>query len=349
MASIPCVQIHSFLEDPSSAAAREDCVQVAEALSDIGVIRLRHPHNDSALTERLRRRSIDFYRLPSVVKAQFDRPETGRNSGWAPPFTEQPGPREEVRARIRPEHAPMPLVGRDPKERYMLPVGEMPEQTNFAAYNLKEAVYPDGFADWVKDAQTWGDQALEIVFALVRMATIGLGVKDADLFTRLMRGGPHLFGPTGCDLSQHGRPGTVIAGFHTDMGFGTIHAPSNCPGLRVWTRSLERIDVNMAPDELLFQAGRQFEICTGGVVHAGFHEVVANERMQPFIEAELAQGRVPWRTSVTMFCHVASDYMLQPYDKFDTPEAREKYRDDIMLAGKRMERQLRKRGLEPAG
>lgn len=349
MTQVPRVLIQSYLEDPSSAAAREACAVVAAALRDIGVVRLVHPRNDLALTQRLRDRSVDFYRLPVEEKRKMDRPDTGRNCGWSPPFTEKPGPREAARARIAPDQAPLPLLGPDPKERYMMPIGPAPMRTDFAAYNLKEPVYPEGFADWVRDAQTWGLQSLEIVFALIRMATIGLGVEDAELFTRLMEGGPHVFGPTGCDLSLHGKPGTVIAGFHTDMGFGTIHAPSNSPGLRVWTRDLQRIDVAMEPDELLFQAGRQFEICTGGVVLAGFHEVVATERMRPLIEREQAQGKVPWRVSVTMFNHVASDQMLEPKGVFDTPEARELYRDDIMLAGERMRRQLKKRGLEPTG
>lgn len=347
MEEVPRVDITSYVLDPQAEAARLACEAVAKAFRDVGVVRLVHPHSDMGLVQRLRRRTVDFYRLPEEVKRQTERPETGHNLGWTPSFTEGPRPREEIRASIPVAYAPEPLLGKDPKERYMIPVGPMPQSTAYPEYNQKLTLAPPGFEDWIADAHVWSAQALEIVFTLVQMATIGMGVEDPGLFTRLLSGGPHVFGPTGCDLSKHGAPGTVHAGFHTDMGFGTIHGPSNCPGLIVYPRSLDRkIQVRMRPDELLFQVGKQAQICTGGAFHAGFHEVVANEGMRSLVEAEQAQGLVPWRVSVTLFVHVASDQMLQPLGPFDSPEAREAYADNIMLAGDRMRRQLRKRGLE---
>lgn len=347
MEEVPRVDIAPYVLAPASDEARQACLAVAAAFRDVGVLRLVHPHADLGLTQRLRARTLDFYRLPEEEKRKMECRETGHNLGWTPSFTEGPRSREEIRSAIPAPFAPAPLSGKDPKERYMIPVGPAPVQTAYPEYNHKGAVAPAGFEDWLQDARTWSDQSLDIVFTLIRMATLGMDVQDPDLFTRLLANGPHVFGPTGCDLSKHGKPGTVHAGFHTDMGFGTIHGPSNCPGLIVYPRSLDRkIHVRMRPDELLFQVGKQAQICSGGAFHAGFHEVVANEGMQALVEAEQAAGRVPWRVSVTMFVHVASDQMLQPLAPFDSLAAREAYADNILLAGDRMRRQLKKRGLE---
>jgi hypothetical protein len=42
---------------------------------------------------------------------------------------------------------------------------------------------------------------------------------------------PHVLGPTGSDLRNHGQEGTVFAGYHYDTNFLTSHRKSRFPGI----------------------------------------------------------------------------------------------------------------------
>ena len=90
---------------------------------------------------------------------------------------------------------------------------------------------------------------------------------------------PHLLAPTASDLKKYGKKDTILAGFHTDLNFLTIHGRSRYPGLNIWARNTgKRIPVRMPPGNyLLVQAGKQLEHITGGLVKAGYHEVVVND------------------------------------------------------------------------
>lgn len=92
-------------------------------------------------------------------------------------------------------------------------------------------------------------------------------------FTDLLKQGPHLLAPTGSNLAKYSAD-TIFAGFHYDFNFLTIHGKSNYPGLFIWLRNGEKQSVKVEPGCLLLQAGRQFEILTGGHIMCGFHEVV---------------------------------------------------------------------------
>lgn len=52
-------------------------------------------------------------------------------------------------------------------------------------------------------------------------------------FTQFMKNAPHQLAPTGANL-ENKKIGTVLAGFHNDMNFLTIHGKSNFPGLEIW-------------------------------------------------------------------------------------------------------------------
>jgi isopenicillin N synthase-like dioxygenase len=96
--------------------------------------------------------------------------------------------------------------------------------------------------------------------------------------TRL--GSSHLLGPTASDLTKYSEKDTILAGFHTDLNCLTIHGRSRYPGLHIWARNTgKRIPVRFPPTGryLLVQAGKQIEHLTGGLIKAGFHEVVVNE------------------------------------------------------------------------
>lgn len=91
---------------------------------------------------------------------------------------------------------------------------------------------------------------------------------------------PHLLAPTASDLVKYDKKDTILAGFHTDLNFLTIHGRSRYPGLHVWARNTgKRILVQFPPTGryLLVQAGKQLEHLSGGLIKAGYHEVVVND------------------------------------------------------------------------
>jgi isopenicillin N synthase-like dioxygenase len=112
----------------------------------------------------------------------------------------------------------------------MWKVGERPEN----APDDFPQIVPEGFPDWEKKMDTWGNKLLEATRAIASMAAIGMGVHQ-NTFTDRMDGGAHLLGPTGSDLHKN-EVGTILAGFHYDISFMTIHGRSRYPGLSLWTR-----------------------------------------------------------------------------------------------------------------
>lgn len=98
----------------------------------------------------------------------------------------------------------------------------------------------------------------------------------------------------------------------------TIHGRSRYPGLHVWARNTgKRIAVKIPPGNyLLVQAGKQLEHLTGGLIKAGFHEVVVNQATVDTIEKRKTQfpDRPLIRISSTFFWHLNSDYDLNPIE-----------------------------------
>jgi isopenicillin N synthase-like dioxygenase len=127
---------------------------------------------------------------------------------------------------------------------------------------------------------------------------------------------PHLLAPTASDLKRYGKKDTILAGFHTDLNFLTIHGRSRYPGLHIWARNTgKRIPVKIPQGNyLLVQAGKQLEHVTGGLVKAGYHEVVVNQQTLDAIERRMLElpNRPLIRISSTFFWHLSSDYDLMP-------------------------------------
>lgn len=147
------------------------------------------------------------------------------------------------------------------------------------------------------------------------MAATGLGLPEAT-FKDAGRYGPHILAPTSSDLQKYGQKDTILAGFHTDLNFLTIHGRSRYPGLHIWARNTgKRIPVKIPPGNyLLVQAGKQLEHLTGGLVKAGYHEVVVNERTLETVERRKVEfpDRPLIRISSTFFWHLSSDFDLKP-------------------------------------
>lgn len=95
---------------------------------------------------------------------------------------------------------------------------------------------------------TWGNTLLDAVHQAAEMAAIGMGVEKST-FAKHLEGGAHLLAPTGSDL-QKNDVGTIFAGFHYDISFMTIHGKSRYPGLYVWLRNGQKLQVKV-PDGCL--------------------------------------------------------------------------------------------------
>ncbi|KAJ8084420.1 hypothetical protein PM082_003190 [Marasmius tenuissimus] len=85
---------------------------------------------------------------------------------------------------------------------------------------------------------------------------------------------------------------------------------------------------------LLVQAGKQLEHLTGGLVKAGFHEVVVSEKTMETIEKRKQHypDRPLIRISSTFFWHLSSDYDLAPIPSL--VERSKALRADLINLGK---------------
>jgi len=164
--------------------------------------------------------------------------------------------------------------------------------------------------------EKWGSAMKSAVEDLAQMTAVGLGL-PRETFTDGGRYGPHLLAPTASDLVKYDKKDTILAGFHTDLNFLTIHGRSRYPGLHIWARNTgKRILVQFPPTGryLLVQAGKQLEHLSGGLIKAGYHEVVVNEATLATIQRRRVEfsDRPLIRISSTFFWHLSSDYDLAP-------------------------------------
>jgi isopenicillin N synthase-like dioxygenase len=68
------------------------------------------------------------------------------------------------------------------------------------------------------------------------------------------------------------------------LNFLTLHGKSRFPGLDIWLRDGTKVPVSVPDGCLLVQAGMQIEYLTGGLIQAGWHEVVVNQKTIDAIE-----------------------------------------------------------------
>ena len=86
----------------------------------------------------------------------------------------------------------------------------------------------------------WGHKMLDAVKLLAEMAAEGFNL-PSDAFTTRMECGPHLLAPTGSNYKEFDKEGTILAGFHTDLNFLTIHGIH----IYVYTRPFSKINYNI--------------------------------------------------------------------------------------------------------
>lgn len=147
------------------------------------------------------------------------------------------------------------------------------------------------------------------------MLALGLDLPK-NTFTSMLQGGPQLLAPTGSDLSKFNKKDDVLAGFHYDLNFITIHGKSNFPGLFVWLRNGEKVPVRVPDGCLLLQSSKMLEWVTGGYFYGGFHEVVVTDEVIAAAKKAKAEGKSLWRVSSTLFTLLRLDVPMRPIPRF---------------------------------
>ncbi|KAJ3750742.1 hypothetical protein DFH05DRAFT_1468410 [Lentinula detonsa] len=323
---LPIIDLDLFLSQPQdSPAVQDECKKAADALITFGALILR----DSRVSESDNSIFLDlleayFAQPPSDIKKD-ERPELSYQVGVTLENTEKPKcaadePCLRIIERLELSERPLDISAHspDPKCRFFWKMGEKPTyETQFPGLNAPNVVPQAEHikARWTPIMESWGESMKQAVESLADMACIGLGL-PSNLFRDAGRYGPHLLAPTASDLVKYGQKDTILAGFHTDLNFLTIHGRSRYPGLNIWARNTgKRLPVKIPPgNHLLVQAGRQLEHLSGGLIKAGYHEVVVNDQTLQVVERRNVEnpGRPLIRISSTFFWHLSSDYDLIP-------------------------------------
>ncbi|KAI1390488.1 Clavaminate synthase-like protein [Hypoxylon trugodes] len=329
---LPVIDLDVYRSNPaSSPAVQEECARAARALITYGALVLHDSRVSESDNEAFLDLLEDYFAQPDDVLRHDERPELGYQVGVTLENTEKPKcavdePCLRVIERLAPAERPLDVAGHqpDPKCRFFWRMGEpAPYATQFPGLNA-ENVIPEVLEireRWTPIMETWGKSMKSAVSGLAEMAAVGMGL-PAETFTDAGRYGPHLLAPTASDLQKYGKKDTILAGFHTDLNFLTIHGRSRYPGLHIWARntgrriavSIPRPSPTSSGSYLLVQAGKQLEHLTGGLVKAGYHEVVVNSATLNTVANRQREypDRPLVRISSTFFWHLSSDYDLAP-------------------------------------
>ncbi|KAL2234214.1 uncharacterized protein LOC105168835 [Sesamum indicum] len=348
---IPVIDLAPYLEFSGELPSRDGeefdsnlkilCSEVSRTLRETGALLVKDPRCTAEDNDRFLDMMEKYFEMPDDFKRRQERPHLHYQVGVTPEGVEVP--RSLVDAEMQEKLRAMPIEfqpstpsGPDPKWRYMWRVGPRPSDTRFKELN-SEPVIPEGFPEWQETMDSWGYKMISAIEAVAEMAAVGFGLQK-DAFTSLMKQGPHLLAPTGSDLRRHGKIGTVFAGYHYDLNFLTIHGRSRFPGLNIWLRNGQKMEVKVPVGCLLIQTGKEIEWLTAGECIAGMHEVVVTDRTIDAIKLALEQNSSLWRVSSTLFAHIASDAVLKPLSHFADSPVASKY--PAMCAGEFVEQEL---------
>lgn len=317
------------------------CFEVSRTLRETGALLVKDPRCSVEDNDRFLDMMESYFEKPDEFKRLQQRSHLHYQVGATPEGVEIP--RSLVDAKMRQKLRTMPEesqpslpVGPDPKWRYMWRIGPRPSDTRFQELN-SEPVIPEGFPGWKETMDSWGYKMISAIEAVAEMAAVGFDL-ERDAFTSLMKMGPHLLAPTGSGLQRYGQLGKVFAGYHYDLNFLTIHGRSRFPGLNIWLRNGQKVEVKVPVGCLLIQTGKQLEWLTAGECLAGMHEVIVTNRTLDAIESAKKKNSSLWRVSSTLFAHIASDSTLKPLGHFAKSPLADSY--PPMLAGEYVEQEL---------
>ncbi|GAA6013375.1 hypothetical protein JCM8202_003124 [Rhodotorula sphaerocarpa] len=321
--SLPIVDLDVYRSSGDSDGSAAEARKTAEALIEYGALIVRDSRVSEDANDDFLDTMEDYFAQEAEALEEDLRPEVHYQVGVTLENTEKPKCHsneacQAVIAALDPEERPLDLQGghADPKCRFFYRMGRSPPKTAFPALRM-DNVIPRAFAaTWQQSMETWGTQIQRAVEGVSEMLAEGLGL-ERETFLEAGRFGSHLLAPTATDLRKYGKEGSIFAGFHTDLNFLTIHGRSRFPGLHIWARnSGKRISVKLPPGCLLVQAGKQLEHYTGGLILAGYHEVVCTSATLAALQSRLASpstaSRPQIRISSTFFHHLSSDEVLSP-------------------------------------
>jgi len=315
---IPVIDLDVFITGShNSEAVIQECKKAAEALIVCGALVL----HDSRVSEKDNAAFLDLmedYFIQPLDDLQKDeRPELGCGVGFTGRVSWVPG-QQCIPSRKLSEKSLDSTQSPHPNYRFLWSMSEKaPYETQFPALNSSNVVPSADFLRerWAGIMNQWGQSMKNAVEDLADMIAIGLDL-PAGTFREAGVYGPHVLAPNSTDLVKYGQKGAILAESHSDLNFLTIHGRSRYPGLNIWARSTgKRIGVEIPPGyNLLVQAGTQLEHMTGGLIKAGFHEVVVNDQTLAAIERRKVEfpDRPLIRISSTFFWHLSSDYDLVP-------------------------------------
>jgi len=320
--ALPVVDLDLLLaHGENGEQVMRECRKAAEALILYGAVIVKDSRVAEADNEAFLDLLEDYFAQSAERLKEDERPELGYQVGVTLENTERPKCAADqdclaVISRLDPAERPLDISAHDPDPKcrffYRPAMAAPPYETAFPTLNAGNVIPRDPrfSAVWDDVLGRWGASMKNAVEGVAEMLALGLGLERGTL-TEAGKYGPHLLAPTASDLVKYGAENTILAGFHTDLNFLTIHGRSRYPGLHIWARNTgRRIAVKVPPGRhLLVQAGKQLEHLSGGLVRAGFHEVVVNSAT---LAKQTLPGRPRIRISSTFFWHLNSDFDLAP-------------------------------------
>lgn len=335
--NLPVIYLNLFFNKNGDPKRYQDeCVKLANSLHEYGAAIIRDP----------RFREEENIQFLNMLEQYFEmsdgrrdaRPEIGYQVGVTPEKVEVARDHAAFMDTLSEENQPIsPRKSRpDNKWRFFWRMNKQPAHTKFPQH-YSDNVVPPEFPQWSDVMNNWGGRMMDAQRSIAEMLAIGFNFPP-DTFLKLIQNGPHLLAPTGSDLGKYGNKNDVLAGFHTDLNYITIHGKSRFPGLFIWTRDGQKKAVKVPDGCLLIQAGKQLEYLTGGYVLAGFHEVIVTDATLKAIETKKARGESLWRVSSTLFCHIGSDEILEPLYSFKNETSSKKF--PPIYAGDQVKKEL---------
>ncbi|KAG9314083.1 Clavaminate synthase-like protein [Chiua virens] len=317
--TLPVIDLDLFLaHDNTSEQVQQECKKAANALITYGALLV----HDSRVSEEDNNVFLDlvedYFAQPVQELKKDEHPEISYQVGVTLECTEKPKcavdqPCLDIIARLDPAERPLDISGHhpDPKCRFFWKMGSPPPyETQYPALNAPNVI-PQApvFRDiWQPTMEKWGRYMKDAVENIAEMTAIGLGlpretIKDAGKY------GPHLLGPTASDLTKYGKKDTILAGFHTDLNYTLAFISGHGIPENEFPSGFPRPDAIFS-----YKQESRSNTSLGGLIKAGFHEVVVNEAtVDTIAKRKLNHPDRPLiRISSTFFWHLSSDYDLLP-------------------------------------
>ncbi|WWC92628.1 uncharacterized protein L201_007587 [Kwoniella dendrophila CBS 6074] len=319
---ITTISLDQYSSNPNSEESKNEARKAAESLILTGALIVRDSRANKESNDRFLDLFEEYFNQSENDLRKDERPEFGYQVGVTSENTEKPKCASDENCQhiinsLDESERPIDLGehGADPKCRFFHRMSEKPTyESKFPVLEAPNVIPQNSQSNWEEGVNEWGGCMKQAVEGVAKMVATGLGLEE-NAFTDAGRYGSHLLAPTATDLVKYGKLNTIYAGFHTDLNFLTIHGQSRYPGLHIWARnSGKKIQVKIPPGCLLVQAGKQIELLTGGLIKAGYHEVVCTQATLDTIDKRKQEwpDRPLIRISSTFFWHLTPDFKLSP-------------------------------------